>query len=319
VPARGFTLIELVVVMGLLSVLMGLGIGFLQRRDTSVDQVLGILRAELRGAALTARAHEVPTAVIVTDSKPDAPGYVRSRTLVPLASWHLEPGEIFSNPALRPELGGVDEPAGRYGHARRPDFDAQGALFSVPAGSSRFPLEDGFVLRLDLKLEAALPMVVLRLGEGVRLELDADLVPELRLVPSVGGRRGPGIVLRGTRPAPLHRWFTLEVLHTGQELVLSLDGARTRQDVSSPLHQLPSDLLEISPEEGPIAGVVDEIALFAYELSEPQILPSEVEVLGLDGPLVFGRLGRLSEPVSFELRSGDELGRYTVETGGVVR
>ncbi len=149
--------------------------------------------------------------------------------------------------------------------------------------------------------------------------MGADLVPELRMVPSLGGRPGPGIVLRGTRPAPLHRWFTLEVLHTGQELVLSLDGVRTREEVSNPLHHLPSDRLEISPAEGPIAGVVDEIALFAYELSEPQILPSEVEVLGLDDPLVFERLGRLSEPVSFELRSGEELRRYTVETGGVVR
>ena len=54
-----FTLMELLVVMGLLSVLAGLGIGFLQRGDTSLDQVLSMLRAELRGAALTALLWEV--------------------------------------------------------------------------------------------------------------------------------------------------------------------------------------------------------------------------------------------------------------------
>ena len=93
----------------------------------------------------------------------------------------------------------------------------------------------------------------------------------------------------------------------------------SRDEAPHPLHQLPSDRLEVSPVDGPIAGVVDEIALFAYELSEPQILPPGVEVLGLEDPLEFGRLGRLRDPVTFELRYGEELRRYTVETGGIVR
>ena len=316
--SAGFTLMELLMVMGLQSVLMGLGIGFLQRGDTSTEQFLSVLRSELRGAALTARAHGVPTEVIATPGVDGLPGQLRSSTLVPLASWHLEPDELFVDASLRPQLAGVDEPRGRFGHAMGPDPETGASLFTLPLGPGRFPLEQGFVLRLDLKLEASEPMVLLRLGEGLNVELTADLIPHLRMVQSAGARRGVSVEIEG-RPVPLYRWFTLEVLHDGRELRLGVDGVEVRGSAKQPMRQLASDVLEISPGDGPIFGLVDEIRLFAYESGDSQMIPADLELLGLQGPLSFGRDGQLKEPVAFQLRNGDQTTRYSIDLGGVVR
>lgn len=317
--SRGFTMIELLVVMGLISVLLGLGIGFLQRGDTTVDQALSILRTELRSASLTARAYGVPTQVIITPARDQLPAELRSRTLVPLASWHLEPDEIFLNPARRPQLAGVDEPAGRFGHGRRHDDETSASLFSVPAGAASFSLRDGFVLRLEVKLERAAAMVVLRLGDSVSLELDAGLMPALRMVRAVGSRGGPAALVYGSRPVPLARWCTLEVLYDGSELVLTVDDIESRQAAPGFLHQAAEDRLEISPPNGPIHGVVDEIALFGYELGEPRTLPIEVDLLGLPAVLAFGRQGRLAAGMPFQIQSGEQVVSCTLDPGGAVR
>lgn len=316
--SRGFTLIEMLVVMGVISVLLGLGIGFLQRGDTSVDQALSILRTELRGASLTARTYAAPTQVIITPARDQMPSDLRSRTLVPLASWHLEPDEIFLNPALRPDLAGLEEP-GRFGRGLRPDDEVAQPLFSVPIRPANFPLREGFVLRLDVKLERAEGMVVLRLGDGVSLEVGADLIPELRMVRAAGARRGPGSIIVGERPVPLGRWCTLEVLHDGSELALTVDGVETRQDAPGSLYQTAEDRLEISPANGPIHGVVDEIALLGYELGESRLLPVEIDLVGLPAVLSFGRRGRLEEALPFQIQSGEQVDNYTVDRGGVVR
>ena len=317
--SAGFTLMELLMVMGVLSVLMGLGIGFLQRGDNSTEQFLAVLRSELRGAALTARAHGVPTEVIATPGVDGLPGQLRSSTLVPLASWHLEPDELFVDASTRPQLAGVDEPRGRFGHAMGPDPKTGASLFTLPLGPGRFPLEQGFVLRLDLKLEASEPMVLVRLGEGLNLELTADLIPHLRMVQSAGARRGVSVEIKGAGPVPLYRWFTLEILHDGRELVLGVDGVEVRGSAAQPMRQLASDVLEISPGDGPIFGLVDEISLFAYESGDAQMIPVDLELLGLQGPLRFGRDGQLKEPVTFQLRSGDQITGYSIDLGGVVR
>ena len=306
-------------VMGILSVLMGLGIGFLQRGDTSTEQFLALLRSELRGAALTARAHGVPTEVIATSGVEGLPGQLRSSTLVPLASWHLEPDDLFLDESTRPQLAGVDQPRGRFGHAMGPDPETGASLFTVPLGPGRFPLEQGFVLRLDLKLEASEPMVLVRLGEGLNVELTADLIPHLRMVQSDGARRGVSVEIDGPGPVPLYRWFTLEVLHDGRELALSVDGVEARAPAGLPMRQLASDVLEISPGDGPIFGWVDEIHLFAYELGDAQMIPADLELLGLQNPLSFGRDGQLQEPVAFQLRSVDQITGYAIDRGGVVR
>ena len=73
----GFTLLELLVVIGVLSVLTGLSLGYLGRTDP--ERIANaVLAGELRAAQLTARAEGVPTEVLL---RPGVDGYAGSIVL----------------------------------------------------------------------------------------------------------------------------------------------------------------------------------------------------------------------------------------------
>lgn len=125
--ARGFTLLELLVVIGVLSVLLGLSVGFLGRTD-SQRIAAAILAGETRAAQMTARAEGVPTEVWVRPGVDGAAGTVQARLLQPAATFHFEPGERTLSDALRPQLAGEDVPNGRFGHGRRPLEDRKSVV-----------------------------------------------------------------------------------------------------------------------------------------------------------------------------------------------
>ena len=108
-PDAGFTLLELVVVMGVIAVLIGAGIGFLQRGSSARGETLSILGGELRRAALSARAGGLPAEVALEPGAPGELGSVRARILEPLAVWHLEPDER-PLPSYAPTLSGSFAP-----------------------------------------------------------------------------------------------------------------------------------------------------------------------------------------------------------------
>ncbi|MFY9340926.1 MAG: prepilin-type N-terminal cleavage/methylation domain-containing protein, partial [Planctomycetota bacterium] len=62
--SAGFTLLELLVVIGVLSVLMGLSVGYLGKTDVSAI-ANSVLAGELRAAQMTARVEGAPTEVLV--------------------------------------------------------------------------------------------------------------------------------------------------------------------------------------------------------------------------------------------------------------
>jgi prepilin-type N-terminal cleavage/methylation domain-containing protein len=276
--SAGFTLLELLVVIGILSLLLGLAVGYLGRSDPRMVAE-AILRTELRAAQLTARAEGVPTEVLL---RPGAEGQIataQSRLLRPVVTFHFEPQEAFENEVLRPTLAGDDVPNGRFGHARRPPADGKEALLSWAVPPTVLDLREGFLVRLDLLLERRAASTVLRLPPAVELTLDADARPHARLyVHGLGGKQL--VAVASELPLPLDRWCTIDVGCDSRTAWLSCDGRVLGQVVAdgAPEQEEGGGRFEIAPAESPFAGIVDEVRWFAYAWSPLQHFPSGVQL-----------------------------------------
>ncbi len=319
----GFTLLEMIAVLTIVAVLLGLGIGFLQRGSTDLDLARAILRDQIRLAQTTARARTLPTEVrILPAANDDLRGHVQARVLTPVGHWHCEPDERWLAAALQPAISGRYEPAGRFGQALRPDPDRRQALLSVATGGKPlFDLAEGFALRLEVLPEQRHSATVARLGRAFVLALDNELVPELRCtLAGSGGRPGTTVAVKARIPLQLAQWTTLEAVHDGRTLALYIEGREAGSAAAAGRpYQANSDLFEVSTGDAAFAGVVDEIQLLAYELGPMQDLPPETTVDGPPRTVAFGRRGDLVAPVTFTLVVREERVRLTVGPGGILQ
>jgi prepilin-type N-terminal cleavage/methylation domain-containing protein len=315
VASAGFTLLELLVVAGILAVLMGIGLGFLSRGDAGEGQTWSTIAGALRGAALSARTTGLPTAVRIDPATDRGPASVRGRQLVPLTVMHLEPVDATFAPVLRPVVRGVDVPQGRFGHARRNRDGDKAPLVQLPVDVRDFDLRDGFAFRVDVKLDRREACTVLRLARSLELAFDGAGRPQARFVEKdVLGKSGS--------TALLGRWFSLELTHDGHELWCAIDGrVVARTPATSPLLQTRDDVLEISPGDSPVPGVLDEVQWFMYVWSEPALLPMGVDLAaGKAVTIAFDGNGEAIDPAPIELeyKKGQLNETLTVKRGGVL-
>lgn len=319
--AAGFTLLEMLVVIGLLGVLMGLGVGFLRRAGGGSDLALAIVRDQVRVAALTARTRHLPTEVVLESGGTERPAAVHARVLAPVGQWHMEDRQSLDDDAgLDSQLAGEVEP-GRFGFARRPPLDRRTSLLSVPTqGRAAFDLREGFALRVDLRLEERTAMTIARLGTALDVRLDDDLYPTVKLVGTTGGgAAGAMVQAAGKRPLPIGRWLTLAVVHDGSRLSLMVgDQLADLVDAPLPILQTAGDVFVVSPGTEPVIGLVDEVQLLAYESGAEQLLPIGIELVASPSVFRFDRNGDLVEPCRFTLRDGDDERTHAIAPGGVV-
>lgn len=276
--AAGFTMLELLVVAAVLSVLMGLGIGFLGRTDP-YQVANAILSGELRSAQMTARAEGVPTEVLVRPGADGESASVQSRLLQPIVTFHCEPRERVLDESLQATFGGEDVAQGRFGHARRSRAGDTTPLLRWPVSRRIADFRDGLVLRVDLWLEQRSACTVLQLGNAVELILDEDLRPQGRLRLTGGSANAANSAsLRAGVGLPVQRWCTLEIACDGRHAWLVLDGREIAQAVADGQPMVDDQaVLDVGPAERPIPGILDEVRVLAYVLGSPQLLPNQLQ------------------------------------------
>jgi hypothetical protein len=299
---------------------MGIGVGFLTRRGTPMERATAILRDQVRFAAVSAKSRGAPTELLVASSAGGAPA-LRVRGLEPVGTWHCERGERQAAAAARGEVRGQHEP-GRFGDALRFDPATRSAILRVPTnGRPLWDLADGFLLRVDVKLDERAGATVAQLGRAFTLALAGDAAPELRLVlAGAGGQQGSVKTLAGPRPLPLRRWVTLEAVHDGSRLTLLVDGAvAASSDAPGSPFQRDSDAFEVSPPAAPVPGLVDEVQLWAYTLADAVEMPLGTSLPGAPASLRFLPAGAPLEPYVLSIATEDQTAHFVVAPGGVLQ
>jgi prepilin-type N-terminal cleavage/methylation domain-containing protein len=317
----GFTLLELMAVVGVIAVLMGLGLGFLGR-TSGVPEARVAIGAELRLAALDARSRGMPTEVVLTPGELALPAEVRARALLPVAVYPFDPGVQPVSLELLGREGGQIVDEGRCGKARRLGGEDDGAALTVALAPRTVDFQSGLAVRLDLHLDERGAGQVFKLGEALQVYLDPDAQPRVRFVSrGADGRAGDAYNLQPEVALPVRRWCQFEVGADGSNLWCALDG-RVLQVVpcTQRLHQTNGDVFEVLPTGEPLAAAVDEVQLFQYAFSEPSRLQQGLE---LKEPVRvrFDALGRAvaTGPIRFVVVSEEREVEWTVTTEGVLQ
>lgn len=273
----GFTLLELLVVIGVISVLTGLSLGFLGKTDPS-QLAAAAINGELRAAQLTARAEGVATEVQVRPGAEGEPATVQARLLQPLATFGFEPNTPVLDDSMRPAIGGEELLAGRFGRARRPVAGDRNAVLVWPLPPAVADLSSGFVVRLDLWFDRRASATVLQLAPMLELMLDDELRPRARLRLRGNGDSTVLAAVASELALPVGRWCTLDVGCDGRSLWLVLDGRELGRAVAEGApQQSPDGVFVVSPAEAPLPGAVDEVRWFQFVWSPPQNLPAALQ------------------------------------------
>jgi hypothetical protein len=270
-------LLELLVVIGVISTLLGIGVGYMGKTDP--DMIAGaILSGERRAAQMTARAEGVPTEVIVRPGLEGRPATVQAHLLLPAIVFHFEPGTRVRDERMRPALGGDDVVAGRFGHARRSMPGDKDSLVHWAVAEEVVDARDGFVIRVDLYLERRESCVVIDMAPLLEVRLDQSLRPDVRMSMTAVGGAKTRKSLQSEQSLPLERWVTLEIGADGSALWLAVDGREfARTDAIGAPEQTPEMVLHVSPTSSPVPGVVDEFRVMVFEYAPAQTLPMELE------------------------------------------
>ena len=339
----GYTLIEILVVILIISSIAGIGVGILTRGGPALDRAATLLRDHARFARSQARMYRAPSRLIITptpgrkkaaastsDVEIEDPTYsVRVVALRSVAEWNFDHGKAGGTRGIGGDLvGGVIDSGDRFGKGLFIPDDAPEApgvrldARTIPS----FDLRRGFLVRCDVKLRQRGACNVVRLGETFELGVEAGGRLTGAATMSMGTAKGRRrVTVRGVRRVPLHRWFKIELACDGREIRLSLDFVLEAAEPAPEECWLdPRAVWTISDGGAPVPGAIDTVELFAFDQISAEELPQFVEVAQGPGILCFDRDGRVDRREhgglpSYLLRLEEQEERIEFELGGLTR
>ena len=316
----GMTLLELLLVMGLIGVLMGAGAGLLASVDLGPRAAKGMVQGVIRAAHNSAVARGASARVHIDRNARS----IRAEAMEVVGTWHFEgQGEVVRGAF---EIDGTN-----FGAVSVEDGFAGRAL-AFPRGSRAraevplqlypaFDLSQGFRIELALRLDGGGGGRVLALGEAVGIDVSGEGALACWFAPLVldstehemkGGRQRflapPGSIVPG-------EWRRIAFQYNRREVTVELDGVRieSTEEVlpdGAPVWKIESPLVIGDSQRG-FTGAIDALRLSAVTASETAILPENVE-FAADVPkeLCFDAGGNLDrsvhrEPATVTLVYGD--------------
>ena len=230
---RAMTLLELILVMGLLALLMGTGMGMLSSLDLGRRAAVGLVQNVIRAAHNSAVARNAPARVRIDA----AAGTLVAEAMAVIGTWHFEDER----------LEGAFDIAGVLESGTITSDGYIGKALSFAGGSSRapaaeFPVQDdpsydfalGFAIDCVVRVDGAGAGRVLRVGETAGLDITGAHAVKAWFVPQVidaGGAvsRGGKVSIESPPGAlAVGRWTRVHIEYDRRRLVLELDGVEVQ-------------------------------------------------------------------------------------------
>jgi len=322
VRAAGFTLLELVIVMAILSALLGLGVGAFRSLARPEQTALQQVKDALRRARLFARAEGVPASVVVQPER----GQLFTVAMRTVGNWHFEDSAGTGWPRDADHREGRILSDGALGAALALEGSAQLEIGDLPAS---FNSPHGF--GVDFYVQPApegRPMTLLERSGSWALELNREGLLAVRLFlldasNSEGTAREFVHEVPAAHLSPNHL-TRLTVVFDGRTLRVAVRGARIEADT---LFESPQELVNVPtmpvttgvvPRQ--FRGVLDELRLASVIQGDPILLPEEVELEGPQAVVHVDATGRLDPawhrtPLRIQFQHGEPLQRTVVEYG----
>ena len=305
----GLTLIELVVVMGMIGVLLGMGLGLLSSLNLGERAAVGLVQNVIRSARNSALASASPALVRLDPSE----NTISAQGMAVIGTWHFESERMRGGRQLDGLIeGGLIVADGFTGSALSFEGSAPGARASVDIQSDPgFDVTDGFSIQCALRLDGERGGRVLSVGGVVGLDLSDLGVVRAWMRPVAADERGlpiPGGTVVIVSEAGMVRagaWSRVRLEYDRRFLRLFVDGVEVlRDERQEPVWRI-SEPLMIGDRRRTFEGSIDNLVIAAVvasevvDLPEGCTFPSDVPAL-----IAFNAEGHLdrevhSEPVSF--------------------
>ncbi|MBL8861302.1 MAG: prepilin-type N-terminal cleavage/methylation domain-containing protein [Planctomycetes bacterium] len=310
-----FTLVELIIVIGILSVLIGVGVGLVARIQVGDRAAVGTVQSVLRSARNWSVARDAPARVRI-----DAQGStIQAFGATVVGTWHFEDLPIrgaFGSEGV--SLGGRIVPDGFTGSALSFAGEPARSRVEIPVQlDPAFDLARGFSIRCVVRLAGGAGGELLAIGASAGLAVGEDGAVRAWFAPAIvtddGERRRGGRLGLSTQGGLLRagRWSEVEVQYDRARLAILVDGALAAHLVETAEVWDVEGPLVLSPSGAAFPGAIDALVVAAVTGEERRALPRGVE-FAPGGPteIVFAAGGGLDrsvhqEPVRLALRLGD--------------
>lgn len=292
--AAGFTLLELLVVLGLFAVLFGISVGLFKKIGMGRAQAVSMVKDAVR-AARTFAIEQSATSTVDFDV---AAGRVIASGFVSVGNWHFEDDRSAGWPTDADLTGGAEiSDDGAIGRALRLSAESRG--YVSLGRSPSFDPDQGVLIDLFLRVPAGTDAPLVSKGRAYAFSVTGDEGFAFTVRTREGGIAGKGEgELRSIALARCFtpdRWVRVQASYDGRRMIVIVDGReRGRREFETRMSMWPdpeSSLLVGDPETR-FDGEIDEIRLASTVVNEAPPLPDGVK---LDKPesIHFGSNGRL--------------------------
>lgn len=311
----GFTLVELIVVMGIIALMIGAGIGLVARLRVTDRAAVGVVNSTLRAARNWSVAREAPARVRIDPER----NSIQAFGMSVIGTWHFEDMPVrgaFGTEGT--SLGGKIVPDGFTGSAL--SFVGEPARSRVEMAvqlDPAFDLSRGFSIACAVRPSSDDGGDLLAIGESAGIAMSDDGAVRAWFAPEIvqedGERRRGSRVALDTDGGWLraNRWSEVEVQYDRARLAVIVDGTLVASLAeTAPVWKVESPLV-ISPSNSAFPGAIDALVIAAVNGEDRRDLPKGVAfAAGSPREIVFAAGGGLDrvlhrEPVRLTLELGD--------------